>query len=98
LIDPFQYGSFLADGGYWCSLNDVTRDLMNEVLLSWFQGWTIIAVAHQLKTILEFDMVAVLEDGRLVEYGEPKHLLERQESTFRRLFQYPSVPENNKTR
>ena len=35
---------------------------------------TVITIAHRLNTIIESDMVAVLSQGRLVEYGKPVEL------------------------
>ena len=53
---------------------------------TWFKGWTIIAIAHKLETILDFDMVAVLDDGKLIEFDNPTTLL-TQNSAFRELYE-----------
>jgi ATP-binding cassette subfamily C (CFTR/MRP) protein 1 len=52
-----------------------------------FAGHTIIAVAHKLDTILDFDKVVVMNQGSLVEYGEPHRLLEQQGSVFKGLYE-----------
>lgn len=58
---------------------DVTTDkLMQQVIREEFAGKTIIAVAHRLDTILDFDRIAVLRDGRIVEFDEPAVLLENR--------------------
>ena len=44
-----------------------------------------IYVAHRLDAILEFDRVAVMDDGRLVEIDAPKALLAR-DSMFKALY------------
>jgi ABC-type multidrug transport system fused ATPase/permease subunit len=65
---------------------DVTTDkLMQRVIREEFEGATIVAIAHRLDTILDFDKVAVLSAGRLVEFDSPKALLGR-ESAFRDLY------------
>lgn len=46
-----------------------------ELLRTEFAGWTILSVAHRLKTVLEFDRVAVMDQGRVIEFGEPRELL-----------------------
>ena len=49
------------------------------------KGRTIIAIAHNLNTILDFDRIALLREGRLVEFDSPKELLGRN-SAFRELY------------
>lgn len=53
--------------------------------MAYFKEWTVIAITHKLDSILDFDKVAVLDAGQLVEFDEPRALLER-ESTFRGLY------------
>lgn len=50
-----------------------------------FQGCTIIAIAHRLETIIDFDRVAVFADGNVIECDAPNKLLERQNSAFAKL-------------
>ena len=52
----------------------------------WFQGWTIITIAHKLDAITDFDKVAVMEAGHLVEYDSPNALLAKEDSAFRTLY------------
>lgn len=59
---------------------------MQRVIRKKFPGHTIIAVAHRLDTIMDFDKVAVLEAGRLVEFDSPYNLLEVPGSAFSRLY------------
>ncbi|KAE9373193.1 putative multidrug resistance protein [Stipitochalara longipes BDJ] len=61
-----------------------TDALMQRVIRDEFAGYTIVTVAHRLDTIMDADRVAVLEGGRLVEFGEPQVLLGR-DSAFKRL-------------
>ncbi|KAL0941776.1 ABC multidrug transporter [Colletotrichum truncatum] len=69
------------------SLDDESSQVIDEVLRSWFQSWTVIAIAHKLDSILDFDRVAVVDAGVLVEYDRPKELLER-DSVFKGLYGY----------
>jgi ABC-type multidrug transport system fused ATPase/permease subunit len=71
---------------FWHSLDEDTSAIVYDVLQTWFDGWTVISIAHKLEAILSFDKVAVLSSGRLVEFDEPRKLVEREESAFRRLF------------
>jgi ATP-binding cassette subfamily C (CFTR/MRP) protein 1 len=54
-----------------------TDELMQRIIREEFKGRTIIAVAHRLQTILDFDRIVVLDKGRLVECGKPQELLDR---------------------
>jgi ATP-binding cassette subfamily B protein len=47
---------------------------------------TVIAVAHRLSTIVAFDRVIVVVDGRIVEDGPPRQLLRRSNGAFRQLW------------
>lgn len=51
-----------------------------------FSKHTIISVAHKLDTIAGFDFVGVMDAGKLVEYGNPKVLLQQQGSRFKQLW------------
>ncbi|MDG2532985.1 ABC transporter ATP-binding protein [Sphingomonas sp. HITSZ_GF] len=46
---------------------------------------TVLAVAHRLSTVVTFDRILVVEDGRIVEDGAPHQLL-RDGGAFRRLW------------
>ncbi|KAI8290401.1 ABC transporter [Colletotrichum sp. SAR11_57] len=72
------------------SLNDESSHVIDEVLRSWFQDWTIIAIAHKLESIVDFDRVAVVDAGELVEYGRPHELLDR-DSAFKALYERSST-------
>ncbi|KAK3269179.1 hypothetical protein CYMTET_22365 [Cymbomonas tetramitiformis] len=43
---------------------------------------TLVVVAHRLRTIMDADVVVVLERGKVVEIGSPRELLERHNSIF----------------
>lgn len=60
---------------------------MQRLLRSKFPHHTLIAVAHKLDTILDFDKVVVMNQGQMVEYGEPYKLLDRQGSWFKSLYE-----------
>ena len=59
--------------------------LMQKIIREEFRDCTILAVAHRLDTILDFDRIALLSAGKLVELDSPKVLLER-DSAFRELY------------
>jgi ABC-type multidrug transport system fused ATPase/permease subunit len=61
---------------------------MQQIISDHFTDCTIIAVAHRLQTIRNHDRIAVFEDGRIVEYGEPDALLADEGSNFKALWDY----------
>lgn len=59
---------------------------MQKIIRSEFQKHTIIAVAHRLDTIMDFDVVFVLDQGQVVESGRPINLVQK-DSRFKGLFE-----------
>ena len=49
---------------------------MQRLIRSEFQDHTIIAIAHRLDTILDFDQVIVMDQGAILETGNPMLLLQ----------------------
>lgn len=69
------------------SLDKASDQVIQRLLRQKFASHTIIAVAHKLDTILDFDKVVVMDKGSLVEYGRPHRLLEQQGSWFHSLYE-----------
>ncbi|AEO64844.1 uncharacterized protein THITE_35966 [Thermothielavioides terrestris NRRL 8126] len=74
------------------SIDAKTEETMQRLIRRKFANHTIIAVAHKLETIMDFDKVAVLDAGRLVEFDSPYALLDVPDSAFSRLY-HASVAE-----
>ncbi|KAJ5139829.1 P-loop containing nucleoside triphosphate hydrolase protein [Penicillium atrosanguineum] len=68
------------------SVDSETDKLMQQVIRTHFKDQTIIAIAHKLDTILDYDKIAFLEQGRVVEFDTPKALLSREGSAFKAMF------------
>ncbi|KAE8339574.1 hypothetical protein BDV24DRAFT_176042 [Aspergillus arachidicola] len=74
-------------------LDEPTSDLDAEedseiqaVIRSEFSCCTTIMIARNLRTILDFDYVAVIDEGRIVELGNPQSLLSESQSIFGALY------------
>ncbi|KAH8760348.1 P-loop containing nucleoside triphosphate hydrolase protein [Diaporthe sp. PMI_573] len=72
------------------SVDQHTADMIMKIVRDEFRGRTVIAVAHQLNTIVDFDVVVVMDSGRAVEVGNPRQLLESR-SAFRDLWDVHSA-------
>ena len=57
--------SFYLPDEATASVDRRTDELLQEALQESFKGGTIIAVAHRLETIIDFDIVVVLGHGRV---------------------------------
>jgi len=53
-----------------------------EVVDREFRASTLIAIAHRLHTIIAFDRIVVMSEGRVAETGVPSELLNRTEGPF----------------
>mmetsp|Transcript_132984 Transcript_132984/g.384568 ORF Transcript_132984/g.384568 Transcript_132984/m.384568 type:complete len:1644 (+) Transcript_132984:126-5057(+) len=54
-----------------------TQEIVQETIESAFASSTIVAIAHRLETIADFDYVCVMDGGDIVEKGAPKEVAER---------------------
>lgn len=52
-----------------------TDDFIQRALKTRFRDCTIVTIAHRLNTIADYDMVIVMEKGRIIEVGQPIQLL-----------------------
>ncbi|KAG0155381.1 hypothetical protein PDIDSM_06070 [Penicillium digitatum] len=68
------------------NIDSKTDEIMQRVIREKFCNHTILAVAHKLDTILDFDRIVVLDAGRIIENGEPYALLTEPKSHFSKLY------------
>ncbi|KAG5472021.1 hypothetical protein CUR178_02687 [Leishmania enriettii] len=47
-----------------------------------FRDYTVVTIAHRLHTVATYDAILVMDQGRVVEFGSPRELVERQGSAF----------------
>ena len=66
------------------ALDGDSEELIREALGRLMRGRTVIAIAHRLSTVRNFDRILVLEKGRLVQDGSPDALL-RSDGIYRTL-------------
>ena len=59
-----------------------TDKLLQEAVAKSFRDATIIAVAHRLDTVIDYDKILVLGAGAVLEYGSPHELIEKVNGAF----------------
>ncbi|XP_078368634.1 ATP-binding cassette sub-family C member 4-like isoform X1 [Oculina patagonica] len=64
-----------------------TDRLIQEVIRNRFKDSTVVTIAHRLNTIMDYDKVLVMEQGRVVEFDKPEVLLQNKNGVFSRLVQ-----------
>ncbi|KAF4629494.1 hypothetical protein G7Y89_g8648 [Cudoniella acicularis] len=88
----FREGSITIDGEDTAfipreAVNIHTDSIIQAVIREEFRDCTIISVAHRPNTLVDFDRIVVLHEGRIVEFGAPQVLLSRPGSWFKELYE-----------
>jgi ATP-binding cassette subfamily B protein len=58
------------------ALDSESEEAIREALARLMRGRTVIAIAHRLATLRNFDRVIMLQGGRIIEDGPPDHLMQ----------------------
>src|SRR5262249_27358534 len=69
------------------SLDSESERLVLEALDRLMHGRTALIIAHRLSTVRNADRIFVLQEGRVVESGSHRELMERPEGLYRNLSQ-----------
>ena len=59
-----------------------TDELIQRTIRSEFADCTIITIAHRLNTVVDYDRILVLDDGRVAEFDSPQNLMRDSNSLF----------------
>ncbi|XP_063925187.1 probable multidrug resistance-associated protein lethal(2)03659 isoform X2 [Zophobas morio] len=62
-----------------------TDELIQKTIRSEFRECTVLTIAHRLNTVMDSDRILVMSDGCVVEFDEPRRLLENTNGVFYRL-------------
>jgi ATP-binding cassette subfamily B protein len=69
------------------NIDTETESLIQDALATLMKGRTSIMVAHRLSTIQHADKIMVMHDGRLVEQGNHKELITKENGYYRKLYE-----------
>ena len=64
------------------NVDNLTDQKLQLAIATAFEGSTIISIAHRLDSIIEYDKVLVVGDGKTLEFGEPNELLQKKGGAF----------------
>ena len=64
------------------NIDTKTEESLKAALTKNFANATILAIAHRLDTVMDYDRILVLGDGKVLEYGPPKDLLANESGHF----------------
>ncbi|KAF7515463.1 hypothetical protein G7054_g14560 [Neopestalotiopsis clavispora] len=67
------------------NVDERSERLIRQVIREQFVGCTVIAIAHRIGGVADFDRVAVMGGGKILEWDDPRALLSR-DSEFKRLW------------
>jgi subfamily B ATP-binding cassette protein MsbA len=68
------------------SLDTESERLVQDAMLKLMENRTSIIIAHRLSTIQHADIIVVVEDGRIQEYGTHEELIRNPEGIYRKLY------------
>ncbi|KAK6505820.1 hypothetical protein TWF481_007711 [Arthrobotrys musiformis] len=80
-------GNIVVLDEFTSSVDIETDSKMQKILRENFAGKTVITVAHRLNTIVDYDMIVVLDKGTILETGRPDDLLRQPGSAFKALYE-----------
>ena len=55
-------------------------------MINCFKNSTVLTIAHRINTIINYDKILSLADGKVVEFDTPKNLLTNKKSHFYKLW------------
>lgn len=68
------------------SVDQATNKVMQNIIAKEFSDRTVLFITHRIHEIVGFDRVAVMADGKCVEFDSPRALLQKKGSLFSELF------------
>ena len=69
------------------SIDSYSEDLIKNATKKITKGKTSIIIAHRLSTIESADKIIYMEDGKILEQGNHKELLNIENGNFKKLYQ-----------
>ena len=75
------------------NVDNQTDNLIQEMVSTSFPESTVLVIAHRLRTIVDSDLIVVMEGGKCVEFGSPRELVGEEGSVFNDYIDHTGVEE-----
>ncbi|WVQ66384.1 uncharacterized protein L199_004564 [Kwoniella botswanensis] len=62
-----------------------TDSLIQKIVQNEFSGVTLLSIAHRIQTVINYDKILIMEQGRVVDFDTPSKLYNDPQSIFRKL-------------
>lgn len=76
------------------SVDYITDAKIQRTISTQFKNCTILSIAHRLETILLFDKIVVMDEGKIVQFDTPKNLFKDKTGLFRILCSQSGIDES----
>jgi subfamily B ATP-binding cassette protein MsbA len=73
------------------SLDTESEGVVQDALNNLMKGRTTLVIAHRLSTIKQADVICVMKDGKIIEKGSHKELMDNEYGTYKRLTELHNV-------
>lgn len=64
------------------SIDKHTDHLIQNLIRKQFADKTVLCIAHRLNTVIDYDKILVLGNGKILEFDKPTELLQRENGVF----------------
>ena len=64
------------------AVDKTTDEFVQQMLRTQFPDTTLLTIAHRLNTVIDYDMILVMDRGKVAEFGPPSELLTNEDGIF----------------
>jgi len=73
------------------ALDTESERLVQDAIMKLMKNRTSVVIAHRLSTIQHADIIAVVDEGRIVETGTHSELMKKDEGFYRKLYSFQAI-------
>jgi len=64
------------------SIDEMTDRLLQKMIKEEFKNTTVITIAHRINTIIQYDKILAMKDGKVAEFDTPLNLMNKPDGLF----------------